>query len=152
MDIVVLTCLGTVPGRRVLCGDVWNAGVSLAPQIGGPFSGTRWARFVEAGRWILECMAEDPRSHNFYRLLAGRTHVSMVDLQKDVQNDSVRWQAHPVEGGVTLELVTGIYGSAQPAPGRWFLDGRTHDGTVGLAPHTDPPFTGTHWRVGAPID
>ena len=29
---------------------------------------------------------------------------------------------------------------------RW-LDGRTGNGTVGLAPRTDPPFTGTKWEV-----
>ncbi|WP_414582282.1 hypothetical protein [Scytonema sp. PCC 10023] len=29
---------------------------------------------------------------------------------------------------------------------RW-LDGRTADGTVGLAPTKDEPFTGTKWRV-----
>jgi hypothetical protein len=28
-----------------------------------------------------------------------------------------------------------------------FLDGRTHDGTVGLAPSTDAPFSGTRWQV-----
>jgi len=28
-----------------------------------------------------------------------------------------------------------------------FLDGRTIDGSVGLAPSTDPPFTGTHWEA-----
>jgi hypothetical protein len=28
-----------------------------------------------------------------------------------------------------------------------YLDGRTHNGTVGLAPHTNPPYTGTRWRV-----
>ncbi len=28
-----------------------------------------------------------------------------------------------------------------------FLDGRTGYGTVGLAPSTDGPFTGTHWEV-----
>ena len=30
-----------------------------------------------------------------------------------------------------------------------FLDGRTTDGTVGLAPSTDSPFTGTRWEVTA---
>ena len=29
---------------------------------------------------------------------------------------------------------------------RW-LDGRTKDGTVGLAPNTYAPFTGTRWKV-----
>jgi hypothetical protein len=32
-------------------------------------------------------------------------------------------------------------------PGPKFLDGRTQDATVGLAPHTNPPFTGTRWEV-----
>jgi hypothetical protein len=32
-------------------------------------------------------------------------------------------------------------------PGPRYLDGRTHNGTVGLAPHTNPPYTGTKWRV-----
>jgi hypothetical protein len=32
-------------------------------------------------------------------------------------------------------------------PGNRWLDGRTQDGTVGLAPHTKPPFTGTRWQV-----
>jgi hypothetical protein len=29
---------------------------------------------------------------------------------------------------------------------RW-LDGRTGNGTVGLAKTTDPPFTGTRWEI-----
>ena len=33
---------------------------------------------------------------------------------------------------------------------RW-LDGRTADGTVGVAATTEPPFTGTKWEV-IPID
>ena len=33
------------------------------------------------------------------------------------------------------------------APGPRYLDGRTQDGTVGLAPHTDPPYTGTRWSM-----
>jgi hypothetical protein len=32
-------------------------------------------------------------------------------------------------------------------PGPRYLDGRTHDGTVGLAPTTNAPFTGTRWEV-----
>jgi hypothetical protein len=30
-----------------------------------------------------------------------------------------------------------------------YLDGRTHNNSVGLAPHTNPPFTGTRWEVYA---
>jgi hypothetical protein len=43
---------------------------------------------------------------------------------------------------VTLECLSDAVG---PRPR--FLDGRTHDGTTGLADHTDPPFTGTAWAV-----
>jgi hypothetical protein len=32
-------------------------------------------------------------------------------------------------------------------PGPNYLDGRTGDGSVGLAPSTDDPYTGTRWRV-----
>jgi hypothetical protein len=32
-------------------------------------------------------------------------------------------------------------------PGSRFLDGRVQDGSVGLAPNTDSPFTGTWWAV-----
>jgi hypothetical protein len=40
---------------------------------------------------------------------------------------------------ITLESVGG------------YLDGRIQDGTVGLAPHTNPPFTGTRWKVHADL-
>src|SRR5262249_8420110 len=37
-------------------------------------------------------------------------------------------------------------GDQRDAPAR-FLDGRTRDASVGLAPAVGPPFTGTSWRV-----
>ncbi len=33
-------------------------------------------------------------------------------------------------------------------PQYMYLDGHTADGTVGLAPNTDEPFSGTHWFIG----
>ncbi|WP_431676082.1 hypothetical protein [Kitasatospora sp. KL5] len=36
-------------------------------------------------------------------------------------------------------------------PGNRFLDGRTADGMVGLAPNTNPPFSGTRRQVGIPF-
>jgi len=41
---------------------------------------------------------------------------------------------------VTLECLS-------DRPGPRFLDGRVVDGSVGLAPNTNPPFTGTSWAV-----
>jgi len=37
--------------------------------------------------------------------------------------------------------------SVQSTPQNYFLDGRTQNGSVGLAPNTDPPYTGTRWQV-----
>src|SRR5262245_7952463 len=41
---------------------------------------------------------------------------------------------------VTLESMGHVQGPR-------FLDGRTQDGSVGLAGTTDPPFTGTQWMA-----
>jgi len=48
---------------------------------------------------------------------------------------------------ITLEFVGTAVPSQSNPQNRFFLDGRTQDGTVGLAPHTNPPFTGTRWEV-----
>jgi len=50
----------------------------------------------------------------------------------------------PLQDGeiITLENLGSI-----DNPNFKFLDGRTGDGTVGLAPGTDDPYTGTRWRV-----
>src|SRR5215212_10201633 len=45
---------------------------------------------------------------------------------------------------ITLECLGG------PENVRFFLDGRTAEGNVGLAPTTKPPFTGTRWEVVFP--
>jgi hypothetical protein len=50
-------------------------------------------------------------------------------------------QALNIGDHITLECLGHI-------PGNRFLDGRTANGTVGLAPNTGGGFTGTRWRVG----
>jgi hypothetical protein len=47
---------------------------------------------------------------------------------------------------ITLEWSTDTV-PFQSTPPRYFLDGRTQNGSVGLAPNTDPPYTGTRWEV-----
>jgi hypothetical protein len=57
------------------------------------------------------------------------------------------WHAREIEGHpgrFTLENVT-LLGAGVA---NRFLDGRTATGDVGLAPNTDPPFTGTVWDIG----
>jgi hypothetical protein len=51
---------------------------------------------------------------------------------------------------ISLEYVGGVVpfsSSKSTQPINTFLDGRTQTGTVGLAPNTNPPFTGTRWEV-----
>jgi hypothetical protein len=48
---------------------------------------------------------------------------------------------------ITLEWEGTIVPFSLSTPQRYFLDGRTQNGSVGLAPNTDPPFTGTRWEV-----
>ena len=47
---------------------------------------------------------------------------------------------------ITLEWVSTLV-PFQSTPPRYFLDGRTQNGTVGLAPNTNPPYTGTRWEL-----
>src|SRR5215217_7590539 len=51
---------------------------------------------------------------------------------------------------ISLEWVSTVVPfslSRSTSPINKFLDGRTQTGTVGLAPHTNSPFTGTRWEV-----
>jgi len=59
----------------------------------------------------------------------------------------VRVGTLPLKGGDQIHLE--CLGD-KPGP-RW-LDGRTQDGTVGLAPNTQPPYTGTLWTVSVLSD
>ncbi|MER8188520.1 hypothetical protein [Kitasatospora sp. NPDC094015] len=49
---------------------------------------------------------------------------------------------------LTMEVVLTCLGNVK---GPRLLDGRTGNGTVGLAPTTEAPFTGTRWQVGIPF-
>ncbi len=55
---------------------------------------------------------------------------------------STHLEAQVLRGGndVSLRCLGNI-------PGPRYLDGRTANGTVGLAPNLSPEFTGTRWRV-----
>jgi hypothetical protein len=91
---------------------------------------------------VLKCMGSAPGN----RWLDGRTAGGTVGLAPTNQKPytGTRWQVVPLDnnnpdiGG--LKCMGNIEGP------RW-LDGRTGNGTVGLAKTTDPPFTGTKWEV-----
>lgn len=140
---VSLRCLGNVKGPRFLDGRTANATVGLAPDLSRKFSGTKWHVLSGGGGSIvLKCMGSVPGN----RWLDGRTAGGTVGLAPSNQKPytGTRWQIVPLDNNdpniVALKCLGNIEGP------RW-LDGRTGNGTVGLAKTTDPPFTGTRWEV-----
>jgi hypothetical protein len=144
---VSLRCLGNIPGPRYLDGRTANGTVGLAPNTGREFTGTRW-RVVRAGDGVVElkCLGdiEGPR------WLDGRTADGTVGLAPNTNRPftGTRWQVLQVDHNnpniVALRCLGDIEGP------RW-LNGKTADATVDVAPTIEPPFTGTKWEV-VPID
>lgn len=143
---VSLYCVGDPehPGNHVLNGDTVSGGLTLEAGTAEPCSGTRWYVVdAGAGNIALQCLGDLAGN----RYLNGRTNpgdpaVGQVDLAAGMNGfTGTRWQvADDGRGGVTLQCM-----GADQNPNFEFLDGRTTDGSVGLAPSTDGVFTGTHW-------
>src|SRR5262249_20170265 len=82
------------------------------------------------------------------RFLDGRTADPVIQVglaPSDVEPfTGTRWLvlSNPRVGRGAVSLVC-----LGDIDGPRYLDGHTVDGTVGLAPNTSPPFTGTAWRV-----
>jgi hypothetical protein len=151
---VSLYCVGdpqhTSP-NHMLNGNTVSGGVTLEAGTAEPLSGTRWY-VVDAGAGLvaLQCLGDLAGN----RYLNGRTnpndlHVGSVDLAPSTSGfTGTRWQvADDGSGGVTLQCM-----GADQNPKYEFLDGRTADGSVGLAPSTDGVFTGTHWTLVDVVD
>ena len=140
---VSLRCLGNVNGPRFLDGRTANATVGLAPDLSKRFSGTKW-HVMSGGRGsiVLKCMGNVPGN----RWLDGRTAGGTVGLAPNTNQPytGTHWQVVPLDNSnpniVGLKCLGTVEGP------RW-LDGRTGNGSVGLAKTTDPPFTGTKWEV-----
>jgi hypothetical protein len=140
---VSLRCLGNIPGPRYLDGRTGNGTVGLAPDLTPKYTGTKW-RVFRAGEGVvaLKCLGNIEGS----RWLDGRTANGTVGLAPNTNRPftGTRWQVVQVDSNnpniVALKCLGDIEGP------RW-LDGRTADGTVGLASKTEPPFTGTKWEV-----
>ena len=140
---ISVRCLGDKPGPRFLDGRTANATVGLAPDLSKKFSGTKW-EVIRAGEGIitLKCLGVVAGAP----WLDGRTATKTVGLAPNTNAPytGTRWKIVRIDPNnqdiVALECLGAINGP------RW-LDGRTGDGSVGLAPSTDAPFTGTKWEV-----
>jgi hypothetical protein len=94
---------------------------------------------------LLKCLG-DQAGPGFQGYLDGRTQDASVGLAPTWAPpfSGTRWAAaDDGAGNVTLKCM----GAAPGLGFQGFLDGRTLDGSVGLAQATAPPFTGTHWQV-----
>jgi len=142
---VALKCLGDINDPRWLDGKTANGKVELAPVLGPPYTGTKWL-VARAGEGIVALKCEG--TANGDRWLDGRTAGGTVGLAPNTEKQfsGTRWQIVRLDQNnpdiVALKCLGAIEGP------RW-LDGRTRDGSVGLAPRTDPPFTGTKWEIHA---
>jgi hypothetical protein len=142
---VSLCCLGDQPGARYLDGRTNDGTAGLAQEPRKPFTGTKWKVFlIGEGIVAFYCLGdlEGPR------WLDGRTHDGTVGLapSTDPPYTGTRWKVFQVDAGNPDIVALQCLGTTEGP--RW-LDGRTGDGTVGLAPATNAPFSGTRWEVRA---
>ncbi|MBV8814757.1 MAG: hypothetical protein JO271_09715 [Verrucomicrobia bacterium] len=144
---VSLRCLGNIAGPRYLDGRTANGTVGLAPNMSPEFTGTRW-RVVRLSDEVVElkCLGniEGPR------WLDGRTADGTVGLAPNTSGrfTGTRWQV--VQAGYNDPNIVELRCLGDIDGPRW-LNGRTADGTVGIAPTTEPPYTGTKWEM-IPVD
>jgi hypothetical protein len=144
---VSLRCLGNIAGPRYLDGRTANGTVGLAPNMSPEFTGTRW-RVVRVSDGVIElkCLGniEGPR------WLDGRTADGTVGLAPNTGGrfTGTRWQI--VQAGYNDPNIVELRCLGDIEGPRW-LNGRTADGTVGVAPTTEPPYTGTKWEM-IPVD
>jgi hypothetical protein len=132
--------------------DARTAGdsVGIANQTDDPFTGTHWtAQEVSPGIITLR-LTLFPSN----RFLDGRTQDGSVGLAEaaDDAHSGVFWEPiitdHVVNSGpgiLTNEFDVWILRCLGALDGSRFLDYRSQNDTVGLAPFIDGPFTGTRW-------
>jgi hypothetical protein len=160
-DIITLKCLGDKPGPGYLDGRTHNGTVGLAPHTNPPYTGTKWrVEYLDPSAgpdqpWIythinLHCEGTGPGDA---RYLDGRTQDATVGLAPHLGKPftGARWdldaikQVSPTTGNAWWYYTLYCEGTG-PGDAR-YQDGHTADGTVGLAPTTNKPFTGTHWQI-----
>jgi hypothetical protein len=152
---VLVSCQGTIPGPRLLTGRVQgDHRVVLTPAF-DVTNQQLWARstsddsLAPIQNWFLRCLGHPPPGVDPGPLFLAGSRQGSVLIVPPSQTPGGRpeiWEARRAGGDVfnfTLENVA----LRDAGVAARFLDGRTATGTVGLAPNTNPPFTGTLWRV-----
>ena len=95
---------------------------------------------------VLECLGNIEGS----RFLDGRTGGRAGLAPSNISSYSgTFWDLEKLSDG-TYSFK--CLGASIPRDGAAYLDGRTGDGSVGLASNTNPPYTGTHWQLNQDSD
>jgi hypothetical protein len=144
--IVAFECLGDihVPDHRFLNAITDQGQVRLSAGFDLPFTGAHWqCMSVDSGVFALVSAGAVPG----FRYLNGRTQDGVVETVGDMLPpfSGTRWRIVELSPGVvTIQCLGSIHN-----PQHQFLDGRTQvgDGSVGLAPNTAEPFSGTRWAT-----
>ena len=139
-NLVSLRCLGAINTPRYLDGRTGDGSVGLAPELFGHFTGTRWQVWSGGGQILLKCMGTAPGP----RWLDGRTLNGSVGLAPDNKGQFTGTHWSVISLDQTNPDIVALKCLGNLAGPRW-LDGRTANGTVGLAPSTNPPYSGTRW-------
>ena len=148
-DQIYLRCLGATPNQNqvFLNGNTSNGAVTLVKTTDHPFSGALWEVVWFDGNeigFVCKGNSENP-DHVF---LDGRTIDGSVGLASSPFT-ATHWKA--IRHRNILGIPDGTYSfkclGLISNPDHVFLDGRTIDGSVGLASNTNPPLCGTHWEA-----
>jgi hypothetical protein len=148
-QIVALWCEGKGIGNRFLDGRVLDGSVGLAPMALGRFTGTRWLLQENGDSVTLKCLGE---LESDYRFLDGVLLERRVGLAATTAPPftGTHWKMEK-QPNPNSDVEPGFFATFKclgaVASENRFLDGILQSGSVGLAPNTRDPFTGTKWRV-----
>jgi hypothetical protein len=149
-SVVSFQCLGNeyYPDHVWLDGRTRDGSVGLAPNT-HDFSGTIWkARTAIDGSGIFtfECLGTNPNPKYVF-LYGGATDGSVTLVPGTFfKSPAVQWkvvETYSEAEGYRCNLR--CMGTSDPS--FLYLDGKTKDGSVHLAPNTDPPYSGTFWKL-----
>jgi hypothetical protein len=150
MSTVKLMCMGDIGPRQYLDGRTANGTVGLVTRDAlESVTGTNWELiFLDNSTVTLKCLGDIDGS----RYLEGRPGDGTVGLAPGIRSKNdprftgTLWTINRLNNIVATFECLGEGNVDDPR----YLDGRTANGTIGLAPKTnadDPVFTGTAWYI-----
>lgn len=151
--IVALECQGRMDGPvpiagRFLDGHTPASTIAFASAPLSRFTGARWLMRNQDGDVTLEALGELEGDNRFLNGRADR----VVDLAPSDGPDfpGTHWEMTEIpdpNADVELGFLAIFRCRSTVGTGFSFLDGILQENKPFLAPHTEPPFTGTLWRV-----